>query len=332
MLDRTAYTALRFIAALAVAAGLAASHTSHAQDQQQPARDLVANFAAGRVEICAAKDTLLIATADEPIEPGSDPPEMFNLGTGRIGVLLGAADWIEPGSGQPPDRFAQDLAAAGREAPPLAANTGAGVEASDIETLGIALLERVRAQAESFHHKMDMAPDEPLVELIVADYVDGYGFEAWLVRYDVKQEDLGNDYWTTRVARPNYTQIYPPEKGLPRTLFEVRYPPALESSLLERMQQSDPALERIRTASPALNRATSEILAGQSTKSIAQDDSDFLRAAMPVITRAGARVALVEITEDRDVVWVVGAPATAAATASAPGQKTDSDAPSLYKH
>jgi hypothetical protein len=327
---RAAFPAIWILVVLA--APRLAAPSVLAQDQQQPARDLVANFAAGRVEICAAKDTLLIATADEPIEPGSGPPEIFSLGTGRIGVLLGAAEWIQPGSGQPPDRFSQDLAAIARDTTALPADVHAGFEASDIETLGIALLERVRAQAESFHHKMEMAPDEPLVELIVADYVDGYGFEAWLVRYDVKQEDLGNDYWTTRVPRPTYTQIYPPEKGLPRTLFEVRYPPALKSSLLERMQQSDPALERIRSASPALNRAMSDILAGQSTKSPAQDDADFLRAAMPAVTRAGARVSLVEITADRDVVWIVGAPVSAAATAAPPGQKSDSDAPSLYKH
>jgi hypothetical protein len=115
----------------------------------------------------------------------------------------------------------------------------------------------------------------------------------------------------------------------------VRYPPAPGPTLLDRLKQDDPTLVRIRSASPELDRATSEILAGQSTKSLAQDDSDFLRAAMPAITRASARVALVELTDARDVVWIVGAPATAPAQAAAPGQKSqpsDSDPPSLYKH
>jgi hypothetical protein len=102
--------------------------------------------------------------------------------------------------------------------------------------------------------------------------------------------------------------------------------------LIDRLRRDDPALESIRSASPELNRATSEILDGQSPKSVAADDADFLRAAMPVITRAEARVALVEITDDRDIVWVVGSPAPAQAQAAAPGQKSEPDAPSLYKH
>jgi hypothetical protein len=330
LLPRAAFPAICLL--ISLGAARLATPPAFAQKQQLPARDLVANFAAGRVEICAAKDTLLVAAADEPLEPGSVPPQIFLLGTGRIGVLLGAVEWIQPGSGQPPDRFAQDLSTIGHEAP-LANNAGAGVEATDIETLGIALLERVRAQAETIHHKLDMAPDEPLVQLIVADYVDNYGFEAWLVRYNVKQEDEGDNYWTTRIQRPDYEQIYPPQKGMPRTFFEVRYPPASVSSLLERLQQNDPVLERIRTSSPQLDRATSQILAGDSPKSAPDDDSDFLRAALPVITHTGTHVALVEITEGRDVVWVVGEPSTSAP--AAPQQKnqpSDSDAPSLYKH
>jgi hypothetical protein len=328
---RAALPAFSILATLA-AIGLVAPQVCRAQ-QAQPAHDVVANFAAGRVEICAAKETLLIATADEPIEPGSQPPETFGLGTGRLGILLGAAEWIEPGSGAPPDRFADDLTTIGREAPEAQSAAVAGNEATDIETLGIALLERVRAQAEGFHHKIELDADEPLVELIVADYLEGYGFEAWLVRYNVTQQLLGNDYWVTRVSRPDYTQLYPPEKGQPRTLIEVNYPPeATRPTLLDRLHGDDAALENIRSASPELSRATSEIVDGQSTKSIASDDADFLRAAMPVITRAQARVALVEITDERDIVWVVGSPAPAQAQATAPGQKSEPDAPSLYKH
>jgi hypothetical protein len=334
MLRRAAFSAFLLLAAL-VAARIATPPALAQQPAQPPARDLVANFAAGRVEICAAKETLLIATADEPIEPGSVPPEIFGMGTGRLGILLGAVEWIQPGSGSPPDRFSQDLIMLGRESAPAQPVAVAGNEASDIETLGIGLLERIRAQAETIHHKMDLAADEPLVQLIVADYIDGYGFEAWLISYKVSQQPLGNDYWETRVARPDYTQLYPPEKGQPKTLVEVRYPPAPEPTLLDRLKQDDPTLDRVRSASPELDRATSEILAGQSTKSVARDDSDFLRAAMPAITRASARVALVELTDARDVVWIVGAPATAPTQAAAPGTKSqpsDSDPPSLYKH
>jgi hypothetical protein len=334
LLRQPVFPAVLLLSTLA-AARLAAPPASAQLQREQPARDLVANFAAGRVEICAAKETLLIATADEPVEPGSGAPEIFGLGTGRLGILLGAVEWIQPGSGAPPDRFSVDLTAIGREAAPAQPVAVAGNEASDIETLGIGLLERIRAQAESIHHRLDLGADEPLVQLIVVDYIDGYGFEAWLVSYKVTQQPLGNDYWETHISRPDYTQLYPPEKGQPKTLIEVRYPPAAEPTLLDRLKQNDPALARIRSASPELDRATSAILAGQSQKTVAQDDSDFLRAAMPVITRASARVAVVELTDSRDIVWIVGAPASAPTQAAAPGQKSqpsDSDPPSLYKH
>lgn len=331
MRRRIAIPAFWCFAALAALLPLA-PQISRAQ-QNQPARDVVANFAAGRVEICAAKDTIVLATADEPFEAGSTPPQIFQLGTGRIGVLLGAVEWIEPGSGAPPDRFASDLTDIGREAP-TDANAGAGNEATDIETLGIALLERIRAQAEGIHHKIDLAADEPLVELIVADYLPDYGFEAWEVRYNITQEAMGNDYWVTRVSRPNYTQLYPPEKGQPRTLIEVSYPPeATRPTLVDQLRRNDPSLAAARSASPQLARATTQLVDGESTKSIASDDADFLRAAMPIVTRPEARLALVEITDTRDVVWVLGAPAPTQAAAPAPGQpQSDPDAPSLYKH
>src|SRR5580704_4001879 len=187
IVPRAAFPAFLYLATLSIAQ-LMAPPVFAQQQQQPPARDLVANFAAGRVEICAAKETLLIATADEPVEPGSGPPEIFGLGTGRLGILLGAVEWIQPGSGAPPDRFSVDLTTIGREAAPAQPVAVAGNEASDIETLGIGLLERVRAQAESIHHKLDLAADEPLVQLIVVDYVDSYGFEAWLVNYKVSQQ------------------------------------------------------------------------------------------------------------------------------------------------
>jgi hypothetical protein len=333
MLRRCAFPALSFLSALALPFALLLAPEPASAQQQQPNRDLVANFAAGRVEICVAKETMLIATADIPVEPGSEPPLIFGLGTGRLGILLGAASWIEPGTGRAPDQFAQDLISIGHDTPAADTIAPAGNEAGDIEMLGIALLERIRAQAEAIHHKINLSADEPLVELIIADYIPGYGFEAWLVSYKITQESIGNDFWETRVTRPDYTQLYPPEKGQPRTLVEVRYPPALEPTLLDRLERNDPDIDSIRSASPQLNQATSQILAGQSPKSIPADDADFLRAAMPVITRANAKLSLVEITDDRDIVWVVGESARFAAPPPAPGEKpAEPDAPSLYKH
>jgi hypothetical protein len=310
---------------LAAAASLIALPVS---GQEQKESEIVVNLAAGRVDVCVANGALLLATTDEKVEPGSHPPELMPLGVGRMGVLLGAVEWIQPGTGIPPVRLDAEVERAVREIGPLPSGGGAGAQASDIETVGVALLEQIRRVATGFHHKIDLDPDEPLVELLLADYADGYGFEVWLLRYRVQQEALGNNYYETRVLRPNYVQLYPPEKGQPRTLMEVRYPPELEGpSLLELLKQNDPRLQKIRASSTQLFEATGHLLEGESPKAHPENIGDFLRAALPTVHAPGTQMAMAEITEDKDFVWLIEPSEPHPAGAS-----RDSDAPSLYKH
>ncbi|MGO9640788.1 MAG: hypothetical protein ACLP1Y_05740 [Candidatus Acidiferrales bacterium] len=310
---------------LAAAASLVALPVS---GQEQNEAEIVVNLAAGRVDVCVAKGVLLLATTDEKVEPGSHPPELMPLGVGRMGVLLGAVEWIQPGTGIPPVRLDVEVERAVREIGPLPSSGSAGDQASDIETVGVALLEQIRRVATGFHHKIDLDPDEPLVELLLADYADGYGFEVWVLRYRVQQEALGNNYYETRVLRPNYAQLYPPEKGQPRTLMEVRYPPELEGpSLLELLKQNDPRLQKIRASSTQLFEATGHLLEGESPKAHPEDIGAFLRAALPAVRAPGTRMAMAEVTEDKDFVWLIEPTEPHPAGAS-----SESDAPSLYKH
>ena len=314
-----------FTILLAVATSLAAVPSF---GQEPNASEIVVNLAAGSVDVCVAKGALLLAATDEKVEPGTHPPEIAELGVGRMGVLLGAVEWIRPGTGAVPVRLDVELEESVRAVGPMQSDGSAGEQASDIETIGIALLEQIRIVATAFHHKIDIAPDEPLVEMVLADYEDGYGFEVWVLRYRIEQESLGNGYYETRVLRPSYTQLYPPEKGQPRTLMEIRYPLDIHGpTLLELLKQNDPRLQPIRAASSQLFDATGHVLEGESQKAHPDDIGNFLRAALPAVHPPGTRVAIAEITEEKDFVWLVQP------TEPHPSSESrDSDAPTLYKH
>ena len=87
------------------------------------------------------------------------------------------------------------------------------------------MLERVRVLAGQLHHKVNLGEEEPLIRIVLAGFVRDYGPEAWTIDYHIQQDALGNDIWRTRVLRPSYNQLYPPEKGKPKTFMEARYPP-----------------------------------------------------------------------------------------------------------
>jgi len=296
--------------------------------QEQSAAEVVVNLAGGRVDVCVAKDTMFVATTDEQVEPGSHPPEMEALGIGRVGVLLGAVEWINPGTGNPTVRLDAELGRAVQQIGPADSSGNAGQEATDVENIGIALLEQVRAVTKNIHHKIDLDPDEPLVELVLADFQDGYGFEVWVLTYRIQQEALGNDYYDTRVLRPAYVQLYPPEKGQPRTLMEVRYPSDIQGpSLLELLKQNDPRLQKVRASSSQIFEATGHLLEGESPKAHPDDIGQFLREALPAVHDPSTRMAIAELTDTKDFVWLVEP--TEPRPAAAPGE---ADAPSLLKH
>ncbi len=302
-MDRKLALAL-LLSTLVASAAVLASFPASAQ--QQNASEIVVNLAAGRVDVCVAKGVMFVAATDEKVEPGSHPPEVMALGSGRMGVLLGAVEWIRPGTGNPTVRLDAELGHAMRQLGPMDGGGNAGQQATDIETIGIALLEQIRDVATNVHQKIDLDPDEPLVELLLADFQEGYGFEVWVLDYRIQQEALGNGYYQTRVLRPAYTQLYPPEKGQPRTLMEVRYPREIQGpTLLELLKQNDPRLQKVRASSSQIFEATGHLLDGESPKAHPEDVGDFLREALPAVHPAGTQMAIAEITEEKEFVWLV---------------------------
>jgi hypothetical protein len=311
--------------ALILGALWAALATAPALDAapQERGGEVVANLAAGRVVFCVTRDTIVVAAVEEGGEPGSHPPLIVPVRSDMVGVLLGAVEWKLGVNGKVL-RLDAELPRLGLTGNRPSAQTAFPDDPTDIEVIGVGLLEVVREAVSGIHHKLDLAPDEPLIELLLADYVQGYGPEIWSLRYRIQQQNLGNDYWTTRPMRPAYYQLYPPEKGQPHTFVEAQYPAsALQPGLLQRLKSTDPQLERVRRSSDEFNKAVTSVVQGESQKAVARPVGDFLRAALPIIAGSQASLAIGALSEEGRFQWLLPpaerAPAPSDARPQAPG-------------
>ncbi len=298
---------------------------------QEGEQEVVANMAAGRVILSVGRDGIVIAAAEDRLEPGSHPPLVIPLGPRRIGVMLGATEWVWPGGGHTPVRLDHELLRIAGEA--ASGNTSRVAEAeraSDIESIGVGLLEKVRELTEQLHRHLNLKPEEAVLELLVANYEQNYGAEVWLVRYRVAQDPMRGDFWRTRALRPSYTQLYPPEKHQPRTLIEVHYPPEdTTPELLELLRKDDPRLARVRSSEPAMVKATEALLKGESHKSAAKDQAELLHATLPILTPPEAKLALGVLYEEKGFDWIL-APAEPLEKADQ-GNPREPGAPSLLR-
>ena len=179
-------------------------------------------------------------------------------------------------------------------------------QAGDIESIGVAFLEKLRTMAEQLHHKIVLGPDEPLVSLVLVDYQPDYGPEVWLLEYRIQQQALRGDFYQTRTLRPSYTQLYPPEKHQPKTLVEIRYPPeAAGPTVLDLLRQNDPLLAPLRQGDPKLLKVIESLESGKSQTVPVDSAADFLRAALDPIAGAENRLVLGVLREERGWDWVL---------------------------
>jgi hypothetical protein len=264
--------------------------------QEAMAKEVAVNLAEGRVVICAAMDGIIVATIETHSEPGSRQPVVVPLSSLHAGVMLGAVEWVQPDSSDKPIRLDNELSRLAGAALNTSGRADTSEGANDIEALGVAVLERIRQLAGQFYSKINISEDEPLIRLVLAGYVPKYGPEAWSIDYHIRQDDLGNNLWRTRVLRPRYTQLYPPDKGQPRTLVEVRYPPENRATaapeLLDLLRQNDPRLAPMRTANQIQAKSVAFVVDGQSQKSLAASDADFLRVALPATIPPGTKITM----------------------------------------
>jgi hypothetical protein len=301
---------------------------------QTAEQEVVANHAGGRVILTVARDAILIAAIENRFEPEARPPVIVQLSRQRIAILLGAVEWTSPIGATDPVRLDNEITRVmgGISGPKRLAQE----QESDLENLGLAFLEPLRNAAARLHHRVNLPPDEPLLELLLVGYVEGYGPEVWSLRYRMAQDPLRGDYWQTRVLRPAYNQLYPPEKGQPRTLMETRYPPEekrneVDPTLLELLLSGDERLDRIRTGDPAATRATQRLHAGESNKATAAELTAFLQTALNAIVPPERALALAIIRERTGFEWVIAPPPPAPEKRAEDDKDREPGAPTLRK-
>jgi hypothetical protein len=302
---------------------------------QQPSGEIVATLAAGHVVWCVTRDAILVAAVGGGGEQGSHLPAILPISSFRMGVLLGAVDWNQGSAGKTV-RLDAELPQAASNAtrrPTQASKDADPNEPSDIEQIGVGLLEVLRPLVGQLHRKLDLAPDEALVELLLADYAENYGPEIWSLQYRIRQDNLGNDYWETRILRPAYYQLYPPEKSSTHTFMEAQYPGNLpQLGLVSRLAQNDPQIARVRSSSPAIDQAATAISGGHSEKAAAAPVADFLRAAMPAISGNQTGLVLAELDARRGFQWLVPPAEAPPPPSTSQTKPAEPGAPSLRKY
>jgi hypothetical protein len=302
--------------------------------QQEPGasnEETVASLAAGRVVIAVVKGAILIGTVENPIEADTRPPIPVQIASERMGVILGAVRWSSPSSQREIARLDEDLphlrSTAVTQTPHLATEPTVG-EASDLEIVGRGLLDRLNEVAQDLHGKVDLPANEPLAELILADYFTGYGPEVWQLTYGMKQQEQTPGYWTTRVLLPTYVQMYPPEKGQPRTLIEIAYPPENPPpTVLELLRQKDPRLQSLVASDAKMAGVARLLLAGESNKILPADATQFLRAVLDSLAPPATREVMAMVSEEEGFSWILPPPQEQPLPNTAPNRPPE--APSL---
>jgi len=305
------------------------------QVQDVPTEEVVVNFAAGRVVIAVVKDAILIGTIENPIEPETHPPIPVQMNRTRAGILLGAVDWFSPSSQLQLARLDTELPHLHGHftvSSPHLNQAQTTAEASDIEALGQNLFERMNAVAGDLHGKLDWPPAEPVAQLILADYLQGYGPEVWELSFTLTQEMQRLDYYDTHISHPAYLQSWPPEKGQPHTLMEFQYPPENATpTLLDLLRRKDPRVEKLCASDAKMREVADQFLAGQSGKITAADATQFLRAALTVLAPPNARQTMASIGLDTGFDWILRPPPEAKRATAQAEQERPADAPSLLK-
>ena len=266
--------------------------------------EIVANLAGGRVIVYVAKESIIFAAIDRPVEKDSIPPRVMDLDSTHIGILFGASEWRIPADPKPV-RLDRDFQRVARPDPRYQSPGGGE---TDLETIGIAFLERLRPLVSQLHHKLDISPDEPIFQIVMIGYApNNYGPEVWVVEYRMEQQQVATrgDYWQTRILRPRFTQLYPPEKKAPRTLIESRFPPdAKGPTLAEMIQGNDPRITSVGSSAPRFVKVIENIRGGQAQKAVAIDSADYMRAVLPLIA-GGAKFVLGTMGEGHGFEWIV---------------------------
>jgi hypothetical protein len=291
--------------------------------------EIIANLAGGRVIVHVARELIVFAAIDRPVEPNSIPPRVMELDSTHIGVLFGASEWRIPADPKP-IRMDRNFQRIGAKDPRY--DSAPGEAEPDLETIGVAFLEKLRPLAAQLHHKLDLAPDDPIFQLVIIGYgANQYGPEVWVAEFRIEQEQVATrgEYWQTRILRPRFTQLYPPEKHAPRTLVESRYPAdAKGPTLAELIQGNDPRIVSLAAANPHFTKVVENFHGGQAQKSAPEDSADFMRAVLPLIA-GNYPFVLGKMSEQGGFDWIV--PPTEPVEKAAEDKNRPPEAPTLRR-
>jgi hypothetical protein len=291
--------------------------------------EIIANLAGGRVIVHVARDLILFAAIDQPVEQNSISPRVMNLDARHIGVLLGASEWRIPADPRP-IRMDRDFHLAG--ASERRTDIAPGEAEPDLDAIGITFLERLRPLVGQLHHKLDFVPDDPIFQLVIIGYgADQYGPEVWVAEYRMEQQQIATrgEYWQTRILRPRFTQLYPPEKRAPRTLVEVRYPVDLKGPRLsELIQGNDPRVVQLASREPRFTKVLENLHGGQAQKAVPLDSVDFMRALLPLVAN-NASFIMGTMGEEHGFEWIV--PPSEPIEKAVEDKNRPPDAPSLLR-
>lgn len=293
--------------------------------------EIVANLAGGRAIIqVAGNDTILFGAIDHPLESKSVPLRVASIDSRHVGILFGASEWQIPAQPRP-IRLDRDIPRFTSTDPRNAPISDAD---QDLEQIGIAFLEKLRPLVSQLHHPIDLKPDEPLFQIVLIGLAPQYyGPEVWRIDYQVEQSVVGSrdDYLQTRLLRPRFTQLYPPEKGRPKTLIEVRLPVDLpDIPLLGLIQQNAPPIARLRMSDQHMSKVIELIQRGEAQKADPTAAADFLRAALPILA-GDAPFILGSISETAGFQWIVPPEEPREKQKTAEDKNRPADAPTLMR-
>jgi hypothetical protein len=313
----------------------AAANRQQQESNGERSEEIVANLATGRVEIFVAKGAIVIGALGKATEPGSLAPQIAEMTGRRAAVLMGALEWRAVAQDgilvnlwrEVPALRASETRAVG---PTLAQGYTSGV-AEDIQQTGLGIFARMRPVVAKIHGELKLGPDEPMVEAVLVGYVTGYGPDVWLLRYHISQELLREDYWSTQLLRPQYEQLWPPEKGEPKTLVEVEFPDSGSVRLLDILRRGEGAIEPVRHAPGHAGEAMGAVLQGDTTKTLPQGAVDFLRASFGALAKPGDGRAIAMIDEQTGFQWIERPPTPKEAAENPAKQPRPEGAPTLLK-
>jgi len=276
-------------------------------DAQDKDDEIVATLAGGRVIVHGTREDLTFAVINEPIENGSVPPRVVSLDSHHVGVLLGSSEWRIPAEPSP-IRLDKGLAHIGNQDPKYQGAYNGEAE-PDLETIGVAFLEKLTPLAARLHHKLDFPQDQPLFELVVIGFGPrDYGSEVWTLEYGITQSIISTrgDFWQTKVMRPRFEQLYPPGKHEPRKLVETCYPASACNGpkLQQLIEGNEPSLAKLSGSDPKYLKAVDLVSKGQAQKASVPDFASFLRAALP-LAYPGKQFILGAFEEQHGFEWLV---------------------------